>query len=130
MTSTDTAITAIVLRELRDIAIAAKEANGGEDHVYRSPDGLDCFYVHRHPGDKISPGCIVGKWLHEVRSISLWRLISHEGSMARMVIADLLPSLPPGAREAVNLVQSKQDQQIPWLEAVQRVAAELKVELA
>ena len=92
------------------------------DFVYRPPNGSDCFYVHVD-GDNMTPGCIVGHWLHRFRGIPLYRLQGIEGNGAAPGASILGVRLSSKAGSFLSGLQTKQDSGIPW-----RMAFDMAVE--
>jgi len=83
------------------------------DFVYRPPNGSDCLYVHVD-GDNMTPGCIVGHWLHRFHGIPLYRLRGIEGNGAALGASTLGVWLSSKACSFLVGLQARQDSGIPW----------------
>lgn len=117
MTNTGSAFTVdSVLAELRVIALAANEANGGSDFSYVPTlavgSSIFCFYSH---GD--TPGCLIGIWLYR-NDVSLTELSTFEGLNVADFVYSLFPQISPFVVELLTHVQMNQDQGYPWLSIV------------
>jgi hypothetical protein len=91
----------------------------GNDYVYRPPGPPTvmgrpmCYYVHEAGGGSLTPGCIVGVWLHRFHHIALATLQSFEGKSAQGLLIGLrdmkLLDIETQAMMLVLQVQKLQD---------------------
>jgi hypothetical protein len=93
-------------------------------YIYVMPDGAGCMYVHGLiEDDTLTPGCIIGVWLHRFHGVPLKTLQKYEGESALTLINELVTQNlmvgvePDVVRLAVHL-QQKQDSGRSWSEAL------------
>lgn len=118
------------LRELEMIVADAPPC-----YVYSGPAGWQpgdmCSYVHEDADGRLSPGCIVGHWLHRFRGIDLDVLRFHEGRGAMRLTTlltesgDLAESVHVDAGYFLLKVQLAQDSGLPWADAVHDAASDM-----
>jgi hypothetical protein len=93
----------------------------------------NCLYVHTNPGPitDLTPGCIIGLWLHRFRGLALSFLQKFEGTGITpllneppdKVFRELSEQLDGRTQEFLKQVQEHQDSLIPWSASVQRAKA-------
>ncbi|MFB7782046.1 hypothetical protein ACFC1D_04915 [Streptomyces vinaceus] len=91
------------------------------DYVYSAPEymsddeeGGRCFYVHKDVGgDSVAAGCVIGVTLHRL-GVPLEWMEQLEGRPASLLVRRLYPDLSERTVNALNLVQSAQDNGDPW----------------
>lgn len=101
----------------------------GHDHVYEGEE-WGCSYVKRtydplSGAGVVTPGCIVGHWLHR-NGVSISTLESNEGSIMNKWYETYGHSvnfdMTKTAVEFLAHVQSAQDSEVPWGRAIQEAA--------
>ena len=109
-----------VLRELREII-----ASYPPGHRYLSPAGT-CLYAHVDGDGNVTPGCLIGQWLHRYRGVSLHDLhIRYDRDSVGTLYDNTYSDLPdhpirtaaPVTAKALALlchVQRRQDQGMAW----------------
>lgn len=113
----------IVAKELREITreVAGRYGVAPEKLAYHDlvlPDGVntDCLYVLPR---KQAPACIVGQWLHK-QGVALSELMEHESTGAEAMIPAVLPGVPHAVTQFLGEVQSEQDGDQAWMDAIAR----------
>lgn len=91
----------------------------GDSYYYEPPpDSLHpgrpmCYYVHSAGGGSLTPGCIVGVWLHRFHHVALETLQELEGKSAQGVLIVLrdrgVIEIEPPAIALVLAIQKLQD---------------------
>jgi hypothetical protein len=95
----------------------------GDDYVYVNediPGSRNCLYVHGRFDRNWRPGCLVGNILHRA-GVSLNYMESRGGSASDLLKdleRDEIIGVDSGAKSFLVIVQSLQDERIPWKVAI------------
>ncbi|MFD7552997.1 hypothetical protein ACFV0H_28620 [Streptomyces erythrochromogenes] len=106
---------AVVIATLREVVAERPEYTySAPEYMENDEEGGRCFYVHKdEEGNPVSPGCVIGVMLHRL-GVPLEWMEQLEARPASSLVGRLFPHLSDRTVQALNMVQSHQDNGNEW----------------